>query len=1381
MSLKIDRVQLEIEIKTDATRQEMQKLEEKMTDCRRALKKMDKDSSDYAKKSKELQGYQIEYDKLVDKIGIAGLSVNQLRNRQKDLNAVINKLPADSPLYKQYKQQLDEINLRMKELKGTAIQTEFSLSKLADGFNRYAAIGASFIASMTGVTLVLKKSVEDYAQISEVMADVRKYTGMTSEEVQDLNEDLKKMDTRTSREQLNNLASDAGKLGISGKKNILDFVDAANIINVSLGEDLGKDAVKNIGKLAQMFGDDKTMGLRGAMLATGSAINQVAQTSSAAEPYLVDFMSRVAGTGKQAGISQAQIIGYASVLDQNMQQVEMAATAVQNLIIKVYQSPAKFAKMAGKEVKEFTNLMKSDANEAILTLIESLGKKGGLEQLAPMFKEMGLDGVRASGVLNTLASNVQNIRIQQEQASKAYSEGTSVLNEYSIQNNTVQAGLDKAKKEFKEISYELGGKLEPYMGSLISTTGSLVRILSVLISFITTHTNTLTSVVLAIVAYTTVTKGAILMDKLHVLWTDKIIVSLKGLYSTMIANPYLATIAAIGVLIGVFRDYNQELTESEISQRRLNDIKAEATKGIALESKVVEQYLSIARDETLSKGEREAAIKKLNEISPKYFSNLTLEKIGTKEADAAVRDYTESIYALAEAEAIRAKLKEVTEKKISTMSDMDKNPGFWDNLFSANFDEIWEGSKAGLATMVNQTSTLLKGTTDNWADQTIDKWANRYVDKLKGLAKEETTLTKMLKDNITKSLSRTKTEDDKGGGDGNKGGNGKEDKKPWEIRLQQEENAYKELTILDKKESNRRGQTENEYQMQAIESEIIYQTKRLNIIKEFQGKTKDKKNMAELGKLESEAKAKILDLDKSAEKSRLDVLTEYKNKRIQKVDDTYEKEKQKLLHQQADGEITEEIYNVKIQALDTLNKEYRLSILQDYLDDVNEMEFANGEDRAKAVESANKAVIDADIAAATQRAKNLQTIQNLIKDFKSKNGLDSELDDKKAQLAALKVFYDSQVILLKEKGQDTTELTKLYNEARLKIEQDTESKILDIKSQYGIDVSAQRYKLELDQRKKAHDQGLLSDNEYEEAKSKLADKKLKERLEKDQKYFDAVSQLSNNFSSIFSNLQDAEVTKVESKYDKQIKAAKANGKDTATLEAKKEEEVNQVKKKYADLQFASAILQITTDTAVGIMSVWANWGWNPIIAGILSGIVGATGISQLAVAKANRDAAKGLKEGGYSDEYVQGFTKSGNSDDVAGAIPVHKNEFVANHEAVQNPSVRRFLDVFNVAQRNGTIRMLNTTQILEQVRTRSGKYSGGYSSTNENTASSSSNNGVTSENLNSDKVSELIDLMRRSNQFLEVIKEKPLYIDPRDVKKALKKVDQLEANVSRSS
>jgi phage tail tape measure protein, TP901 family, core region len=1419
MSLKIDRVQLEIEIKTDTTRQKMMQLEDQMRNCRKELKKLDEGSTSYAQKAEELRSYQTEYDGLVEKIGVAGLSVTELKKRQQELNAIVNKLPGDSPLYKQYKNQLDEINLRMKELKGTATQTEFSLSKLADGFNRYAAIGAGLIASLTGVALTARKCVDEFAEMEESQSQMRKYTGLTTQEVKDINEEFKRMDTRTARTKLNEIAGDAGKIGAAGKKDIENFVEAANMIGVALGDDLGKDAVLNIAKLAQVFGEDKNKGLRGAMLATGSAVNAVGQNSSAAEGYLVGFTARVAGSAQQAKIAQTSLIGYASVLDQNMQQEEMAATAFQTLMLKMYQEPAKFAKMAGKNISEFTTLIKSDANEAILQFLESLNSKGGLDKLAPMFKNMGLDGVRASGVISTMAGKVNDIRAAQDLANKSYQEGTSIIKEYNIQNSTVEAEIEKRKKQFADIRIELGEKLLPAMKYVISGGSMTVKMLNTMVSMFLKYGSTIASLVLIIGTYTTAVKLNTIWQKNYSIAVVKwfVIEQMKAYWIKISTAATLLQVAATGYLTGATRVANLAMKEffvmlglnpigliiasvvalttamyflsqktdmAKIAKENLNRVYQEAIEKTDEEKNRINALLAIIHSETAAYSEKQKAIIDLKKIVPEY--NAILSKTGkiTSENTAAVNEYIAALLRKNKLEGLKDNLEELYGDKFKQERKVKENRDDY-NLKKKRQNSGTMAPVVGMSA-VDVSSNYLEKEEEKLdaINKKIKLIRNSYKNAIIEKNKVEKPVNTKTEDENAKRIAaeeRKRKEEEERKRKEEEEQKKKEKGNPWESDTRNAEASYKKELVELKKNAIDRGQTENEYQTSAIAAEQSFYNKKLDIIENYKSKTKDKKHLSELNKMEAEAKDKLIDLDKSAEKNRLDVLTEYKNKRIQKVDDTYEKEKQKLLHQQADGEITEDIYNVKIQALDTLNKEYRLSILQDYLDDVNGMEFANGEDRAKAVESANKAVIDADIAAATQRAKNLQTIQNLIKDFKSKNGLNSELDDKKAQLAALKVFYDSQVILLKENGQDTTELTKLYNEARLKIEQDTESKILDIKSQYGIDVSAQRYKLELDQLKKAHDQGLLSDNEYEEAKSKLADKKLKERLEKDQKYFDAVSQLSNNFSSIFSNLQDAEVTKVESKYDKQIKAAKANGKDTATLEAKKEEEINQVKKKYADLQFASAILQITTDTAVGIMSVWANWGWNPIIAGILSGIVGATGISQLAVAKANRDAAKGLKEGGYSDEYVQGFTKSGNSDDVAGSIPVHKNEFVANHEAVQNPSVRRFLDVFNVAQKNGTIRMLNTTQILEQVRTRSGKYSGGYSSTKEDTASASSNNGVTSVNLNSDKVSELIDLMRRSNQYLEVIKEKPLYIDPRDVKKALKKVDQLEANVSRSS
>lgn len=342
---------------------------------------------------------------------------------------------------------------------------------------------------------------DEFARYDDILSSTEKYTGMTRDQVLDLNEELQKIDTRTSIERLQGLAQEAGKLGITAKEHILDFVDAANVINVALGEDLGKDAVLNIGKLAMMFGDDKKYGLKQAMLNTASAINEVAQSSSASEPYLMNFMAKLSGTGKQAGLTQAQMIGLGSALDQNMQEIEVSTSTISQLLIKLYQEPAKFARVAQMDVQAFTKLMKEDANEGLLTFIDTLSKKGGLADLAPIFKEVGLNGIRASQIISVLAGNIDNIRQQQENATKAYTEGQSVFEEYNRMNENQAAALEKARNAAALKRAELGEKMIPVLTLLTKAEGSFLNLLGKLPKFLNDNKAWLLVVVGALIKY----------------------------------------------------------------------------------------------------------------------------------------------------------------------------------------------------------------------------------------------------------------------------------------------------------------------------------------------------------------------------------------------------------------------------------------------------------------------------------------------------------------------------------------------------------------------------------------------------------------------------------------------------------------------------------------------------------------------------------------------------------------------------------------------------------------------------------------------------------------------------------------------------------------
>lgn len=313
-----------------------------------------------------------------------------------------------------------------------------------------------------------------------------------------------------------------------------------------------------------------------------------------------------------------------------------------------------------------------------------------------------------------------------------------------------------------------------------------------------------------------------------------------------------------------------------------------------------------------------------------------------------------------------------------------------------------------------------------------------------------------------------------------------------------------------------------------------------------------------------------------------------------------------------------------------------------------------------------------------------------------------------------------------------------------------------------------------------HDAGIISEMEYQDRLTEITKQKEEERAQIRKAALDTFNQLAGSVSQLMSAMQDSEISKVESRYDAQIKAAQKAGKDTTELEEQKEEAVLAVKRKYADKQFALQVLQVTSSTAVAAMEAYKAMAGIPVIGPALGAAAAAAaviaGMAQIAVAKQQADEAKGLYSGGYSDDYVQGYTAKGDSRDVAGVIPVHKNEFVANHEGVANPHVKQFLDVFDIAQKNGTIGMINTTQILQQVRMRNGKYNGGY--TTDSATQVESISGASSYDI---KV--LIQLilaeLRISNKHLSNIATKEMTVSVRTIRDGIKRLEMLEKNASR--
>ena len=1309
MSLKIDRVQLQFEIKPDYDQQQLQKLEDDLKKANRELsaterqiekvrKQKPSDPKEYAKWKKQLDDLNRKYgeqvtavqtaqkaiDKHVDEMKLENLSLAQLTKRAQTLNTILRNMNPNSPAYEQYKRQLDAINMRIRELKGQAVSTRLSLSKLADGFNRYSMLVGSAIASLTGLTLTIRKCTNAYAQMEDVMAGVRKYTGQTDEQVREMNEDFKQMDTRSSREQLNALAGAAGRLGITAKKDIEEFVDGADKIGVALGDDLGEGAVDTIGKLAIAFGESDRLGLRGAMLATGSALNEIVQNSPAQAQPVVEFTEKLSGVGQQAHMTQAQIMGFAAALDQNNQEMATSSTVMSQLITKMYQDPARFAQMAGMEVTKFTQLVKTDMNQALVEWFQNVKKLGDMSVLAGKFDELKMDGTRAVGVLSTLAGHIDQVVEAQRIATDAYEEGTSVIREFNVQNTTVAAELDKAKKRFADLTIELGEKLMPVARHAVTAGAAGVKLLARIVEFTSSYRTTILATMAALAAFIVVEKAHVVQQKLIAFWNNTVIAGTKKLWATLAAHPYAAVAGAIAMLIGLMVDLARRSSEATLAQKAMADVERDATVEAEKERLKLEQLRNVVHDNTRSLDERRAAINTLKEIVPGYVAEISKEGQVYDENTAALDRYIQKMkeqamvkgaekkieemgtqWAELEAQRLEQEQKERERRERTARGPQGAIPGavgVWSNQAQ---EAVAEGAGQQMLNAIEKKQGELRDA------------MNRMGEVVKG-AKEVANTSKDTTVSPTTPVGGSDTSTTTKSGGGNT-----ENKQAAEARrrMKQEEalaKAEREKADLEAKQA---------YQQRLITEEDYHERRYQN-------------QQAYLARM------------------------------AQARDNAYatEAEKQEVQNMVLDSTIDEANYQ----------REQQQKRMQQTLE-MMEQSWA------------------ADQIALEQQRMNGEFATD--KEYQQKK-IEAEIDYQQQRLA-----------IIRAAGGDTLEAEQALNQALLKkYTQEQSERLADLQREMANAGELHDWDKQLELQKQMLAERLITQQEYENNVTKITQQAEQDRQQIRDAFAQQAQQLMQSTSSLFSALQSREESRVDKKYKALIAAAKKQGKDTTKLEEQQEAEKLAIQKKYADKQFAMTVLQIIAQTALGIQKIWAEWGWNPPVAIGLTATTAAVGAVQLATAKAQRDQAAGLYKGGYNDE-AEGYTGDGNPKDVAGFIPVHKREFVINHEALQVPAVRRVADVIDSMQKRRAYSMQDTTAELQQAVATGGLARGGY---NQGEDALQSVTAPSQVGISTDRMEEL---MERNNALLDEMISSGITI--LELRRQIRRQEQLEKNASR--
>jgi TP901 family phage tail tape measure protein len=323
-------------------------------------------------------------------------------------------------------------------------------------------------------TAAIKTSVDyEYA-----FANVRKTVDATEEEYDRLSDSVKQMSTEVaaSAEDIAEVMSIAGQLGIENE-HLAEFtrtmIDLGNSTNM-----VAADAASEAARFANIMGMSQNE-----FQNLGSTLVDLGNNYATTESEIMSMSLRLAGAGRQVGLSEAQILGFAAALSSVGIESQMGGSAFSKALIKMEVAAATggdaledFARVSGMSASQFKDLWERDAASAFQAFIVGLSKmdEEGVSAIKTL-DDIGIAEIRLRDTLLRATNASELFNKTQATANKAWSENAALTNEANKRYATTKSRLTNLKNTALMFARQIGDDLNPTIQQIIDKANALLQ------------------------------------------------------------------------------------------------------------------------------------------------------------------------------------------------------------------------------------------------------------------------------------------------------------------------------------------------------------------------------------------------------------------------------------------------------------------------------------------------------------------------------------------------------------------------------------------------------------------------------------------------------------------------------------------------------------------------------------------------------------------------------------------------------------------------------------------------------------------------------------------------------------------------------------------
>lgn len=618
-------------------------------------------------------------------------SLDELRRAYKQLEEELNQINTKSKEFADKQKSMKELKKNIDEATGAAHKQGGAWQTALKNLTAYVGLFAVFNQLKTYLFDIFRLN----AKFAEQLTNIRKVALSTTEDVAQLSKELSKIETRTSIEELNNLAYAGAKLGIQ-TQNLASFVRAADQVNVALKEDLGDEALTSLAKITEVMGLIDKYGVEEAMLKTGSAIFRLASTSTASSGKIVDFSNRLLALGDAAALTTPDILAIGSAVDSMALEPEVAATAFGKLVVELRKGTSSIEKDLGIAQGSLKKMIEEGKGmEAIQTIFHKMHESKNVFALKSLFKDLGSeDGARLTKVMVTMAEKVGMLDKAVAESNKAFREGTAVTTEYEMQQETATAYMERAANLFEKQFVSAGaasGPVRDLAKAWYDMVDSLARnvllmaevrtLISMLMISMKLFLNLLPALITALSTAGIAGAFAKLSEltlgltgktfSLAKAW-DVMVASYKKLSLVKQAGVMGGLIGLTGLLVVKLAQWTISLQQVSAGQQVLNEVQEEGKRKAMEEQESLKRLHEVMHDTSASMNLRLEAMNKLNGAIPNLNAKINSETGAVKENTKAWEKNFQRLQDYYELEGARSKLAELGRKKVDAILELQE-------------------------------------------------------------------------------------------------------------------------------------------------------------------------------------------------------------------------------------------------------------------------------------------------------------------------------------------------------------------------------------------------------------------------------------------------------------------------------------------------------------------------------------------------------------------------------------------------------------------------------------------------------------------------------------------------------------------------------------